>query len=435
MIDDKPPQSIHNIKIDKAADDSVVDSRSSPLSAKSSYFSSSTSTNSVSELLEQDNWKTRTKYLTKMGTKEEEEGGGGGGTLDQSDNQISHCSSTSSLDLTDIEYTQLDRYGFIHISGNNPPTNHESDEDGKRRLDEREASRSLKWLEMLSTLQSVPVQRWSAQHEKFVSRLAKGIPDCIRCQIWPMLAASKCTKTVEDKEFRDLYLKISGYERQIDLDIERTLRDHVMFKIRFSSAQISLFKILVAYSNYDQEVGYCQGMSTIAAFLLLYLPEDTAFSALLGVMAETRGLFVSGFPKLFETFYIQERLMRKYLARLNEHLEHLSIAPSIYATKWYLTLFLGFPFALATRIWDLFLFYGFDILPCVSIAILRLCEKRIMGCEYEHTMQLLSKLPEEYLHASQVIRIAVRLYSDIQASDKHRGFRKYRDAFTKSNNK
>ena len=75
-------------------------------------------------------------------------------------------------------------------------------------------------------------------------------------------------------DYKTLYLKISGYERQIDLDIERTLRDHMMFKIRFCQAQVSLFKILVAYSNFDPIVGYCQGMSTVAAFLLLYFNEE-----------------------------------------------------------------------------------------------------------------------------------------------------------------
>lgn len=74
--------------------------------------------------------------------------------------------------------------------------------------------------------------------------------------------------------FASLYTRISGFERQIDLDIERTLRDHVLFKTRFGQAQVSLFKILVAYSNVDPAVGYCQGMSTVAAFLLLYFDEE-----------------------------------------------------------------------------------------------------------------------------------------------------------------
>jgi USP6 N-terminal-like protein len=85
-----------------------------------------------------------------------------------------------------------------------------------------------------------------------------------------MFAKPQATKP----PFQSLYSKISGFERQIDLDIERTLRDHVLFRTRFGQAQVSLFKILVAYSNHDPQVGYCQGMSTVAAFLLMYFDEE-----------------------------------------------------------------------------------------------------------------------------------------------------------------
>lgn len=380
--------------------------------------SSSQSTTSISELLQRDNQNSRQKYLQ---AQEEEEG----------ESSASSSASSSMYSSSPLPYDQLDRYGFIK---DHEPD--EDEEDRKRRLDEREANRSIKWLDMLKDLHQIPVSEWPSRHAKFEERLAKGVPDCIRCQLWPILAQSRAT--LIPKNYRQLYLKISGYERQIDLDIERTLRDHVMFKIRFSSAQVSLFKLLVAYSNHDPEVGYCQGMSTIAAFLLLYLPEEDAFQAFCGVLQETRQLFITGFPKLFETFFVQERLMRKYLPRLHHHLSALNIGPSIYSTRWYLTLFLGFPVPLACRIWDLFLFYGFDILPCVAVAVLRLCERRLLGTEYEQCMQLLSRLGEESgegMHAGQVVRIAVRLLQDCRSSEKHRGFTYYRELYRSSGKK
>lgn len=402
----------------------------------SSSCQSQSSSVSISELLQRDNWNSRTKYLQC--------------DVVNDGHVSSSSSSTSTSDTPQVDdccYGQLDRYGFIAINTDKRQVKrHQNcdEEERKRRLDEREASRSVKWLDMLKTLCEHAVVEWPSRHEKFEERLVKGVPDCIRCQLWPLLAKNLASlngrEHVPDGQYRQLYLKISGYERQIDLDIERTLRDHVMFKIRFSSAQVSLFKVLVAYSNLDPEVGYCQGMSTIAAFLLLYLPEEEAFAALNGVMAETRQLFIAGFPQLFETFYVQERLMRKYLPRLHQHLTNMSVTPSIYATKWYLTLFLGFPVPMACRIWDLFLFYGFDVLPCVAVAVLRLSERRLMGCEYEQCMQMLSRLGHddddcdggvgwEGLHAGQVVRIAVRLLSDCRGSEKHRGFAHYRQQY------
>ena len=51
--------------------------------------------------------------------------------------------------------------------------------------------------------------------------------------------------------------------RQIDLDVNRTYRNHVMFRERYGVKQQSLFHVLAAYSMYNTEVGYCQGMSQI----------------------------------------------------------------------------------------------------------------------------------------------------------------------------
>ena len=38
--------------------------------------------------------------------------------------------------------------------------------------------------------------------------------------------------------------------------------------------QQALFHVLAAYSMYNTEVGYCQGMSEVAALMLMYLNEE-----------------------------------------------------------------------------------------------------------------------------------------------------------------
>ena len=44
--------------------------------------------------------------------------------------------------------------------------------------------------------------------------------------------------------------------------------------------QQALFHVLGAYSMYNTEVGYCQGMSQIAALLLMYLNEEVCVTGL-----------------------------------------------------------------------------------------------------------------------------------------------------------
>jgi USP6 N-terminal-like protein len=87
---------------------------------------------------------------------------------------------------------------------------------------------------------------------------------------------------------RDLAHKWSADIRQIDLDVNRTYRDHIDFKERYSNRQKSLFNVLGAYSIYNQEIGYCQGMSQIAALLLMYLSEEEAFWALSILVSDSR---------------------------------------------------------------------------------------------------------------------------------------------------
>ncbi len=46
-------------------------------------------------------------------------------------------------------------------------------------------------------------------------------------------------------------------------DVNRTYRDHIMFRERYNGRQRALFHVLAAYSMYNTEVGYCQGMSQV----------------------------------------------------------------------------------------------------------------------------------------------------------------------------
>ena len=43
--------------------------------------------------------------------------------------------------------------------------------------------------------------------------------------------------------------------RQIDLDVNRTYRDHLMFRERYGLKQQALFHVLGAYSVYNSEIG------------------------------------------------------------------------------------------------------------------------------------------------------------------------------------
>lgn len=107
------------------------------------------------------------------------------------------------------------------------------------------------------------------------------------------------------QEMREKAWKWSPDIRQIDLDVNRTYRDHIMFRERYSSKQQELFNVLGAYSVYNLEIGYCQGMSQIAALLLMYLDEEDAFWAL-SVLVSDRKYSMHGMSVyLFVLLYLE----------------------------------------------------------------------------------------------------------------------------------
>ena len=67
--------------------------------------------------------------------------------------------------------------------------------------------------------------------------------------------------------------KDSPAENVINWDIKRTYMGHDYFQDE--SNKEALYKISKAYSIYDEQVGYCQGFSFMAAVLVLQVSRMT----------------------------------------------------------------------------------------------------------------------------------------------------------------
>jgi len=72
----------------------------------------------------------------------------------------------------------------------------------------------------------------------------------------------------------------SPYEKMISRDLSRTFPKHDFFRSAEGRGQEALFNVMKAYSLYDCEVGYCQGLSFVAGSLLLNVRPETLSSAL-----------------------------------------------------------------------------------------------------------------------------------------------------------
>lgn len=67
--------------------------------------------------------------------------------------------------------------------------------------------------------------------------------------------------------YRELLKETSPHEKVIQRDLARTFPTHTFFRER--NGQEMLFDVLRAYSLYDPQVGYCQGLPFVVGCLLL----------------------------------------------------------------------------------------------------------------------------------------------------------------------
>ncbi|XP_020656720.3 USP6 N-terminal-like protein isoform X2 [Pogona vitticeps] len=284
-------------------------------------------------------------------------------------------------------YKVTDRFGFLHQE--ELPV-HDAASERQKQL---EIERTTKWLKMLKSWEKYK------NTEKFHRRIYKGIPLQLRGEVWSLLLDVPKMKEEMKDYYNTLKIKARGTSpdiRQIDLDVNRTYRNHIMFRDRYGVKQQSLFHVLAAYSVYNTEVGYCQGMSHITALLLMYMNEEDAFWALVKLLSGPKhamhGFFIPGFPKLLRFQEHHDKIMKKFLSKLKQHFDAQEISTSFYTMKWFFQCFLDrTPFTLTLRIWDVYILEGERVLTAMSYTVLKLHRKHLMKLQMEELIQFLQE--------------------------------------------
>ncbi|PIK48850.1 putative rab GTPase-activating protein 1 isoform X2 [Apostichopus japonicus] len=138
----------------------------------------------------------------------------------------------------------------------------------------------------------------------------EGIPEALRGEVWQLLSGVHMSEHLFER-YRVLITKDSPMEEMITRDISRTFTAHEKFQTEDEGGQEAMLKISKAYSIYDPDVAYCQGMSFLTAVLWLHMPEEQAFAILVKIMYDyqLRNLFLDNFKDLHVKFYQLDRLI------------------------------------------------------------------------------------------------------------------------------
>ncbi|XP_039321265.1 TBC1 domain family member 12 isoform X1 [Saimiri boliviensis] len=247
----------------------------------------------------------------------------------------------------------------------------------------------------------------------------QGLPPSVRGKVWSLAVGNELNITPELyeiflsrakerwKSFSETSSEndtegVSVADREaslelIKLDISRTFPSLYIFQ-KGGPYHDVLHSILGAYACYRPDVGYVQGMSFIAAVLILNLEEADAFIAFANLLNKPCQLAFfrvdhSMMLKYFATF---EVFFEENLSKLFLHFKSYSLTPDIYLIDWIFTLYSrSLPLDLACRVWDVFCRDGEEFLFRTGLGILRLYEDILLQMDFIHIAQFLTKLPED----------------------------------------
>ncbi|XP_035508635.1 EVI5-like protein isoform X4 [Morone saxatilis] len=236
------------------------------------------------------------------------------------------------------------------------------------------------------------VNEWEDVRKKKEKQLKdlvrKGVPHHFRAIVWQLLCNAQ-NMPIKD-QYSELLKMTSPCEKLIRRDIARTYPEHEFFKEKDSLGQEVLFNVMKAYSLVDREVGYCQGSAFIVGLLLMQMPEEEAFCVFVKLMQDyrLRELFKPSMAELGLCMYQFECMIQEQLPELHIHFQAQSFHTSMYASSWFLTIFLtSFPLPVATRIFDIFMCEGLEIVFRVGLAILQMNQTELIQLDMEGMLQ------------------------------------------------
>ncbi|KAL3275588.1 hypothetical protein HHI36_020343 [Cryptolaemus montrouzieri] len=240
----------------------------------------------------------------------------------------------------------------------------------------------------------------------------QGLPSNVRGKVWALaignelnltqqlyeicLARAQARLNSPEPKTSELAIDQEQSMDVIQLDISRTFPHLGIFQEGGPYSEV-LHSLLAAYVCYRPDVGYVQGMSYIAAILILNMEQYNAFICFANLLNQP--LHLSAFTlnqNQMQAYYEAFNELFNYnLPRLFSHFRNSGLTPDLYLLDWIYTIFAkAMPLDVACRIWDVFLRDGYEFIFRTALGILYLHQEALLKMDFLDGAQFLTRLPD-----------------------------------------
>uniref|UniRef100_A0A6N2M672 Rab-GAP TBC domain-containing protein n=1 Tax=Salix viminalis TaxID=40686 RepID=A0A6N2M672_SALVM len=204
------------------------------------------------------------------------------------------------------------------------------------------------------------------------------------------------------------------WKGQIEKDLPRTFPGHPALD---NDGRDALRRLLTAYARHNPAVGYCQAMNFFAALLLLLMPEENAFWALMGIIDDYFDGYYS--EEMIESQVDQlvfEDLVRERFPKLVNHLDYLGVQVAWVTGPWFLSIFMNMlPWESVLRVWDVLLYEGNRVMLFkTALALMELYGPALVTTkDAGDAVTLLQSLAGSTFDSSQLVLTACMGYQNV----------------------
>ena len=236
----------------------------------------------------------------------------------------------------------------------------------------------------------------------------------IKKSVFESTPLSKLSPVMAQKKYKDLLFELNEkYDIEIKKDLLRTNPDNISFQYGQENYN-KLYHILSAYSNYNKNIGYAQGINFLAAqCIYIYKNEIEAFIFLDGLIRKfnLENFFGKDNNKLNLKLKEIEYIVNKWCPNVNKHLQKIFLNYDFFTCKWMITLFSHYMNEkYLMKLWDYLIIFGWKFFTGFVISVINLNEDIIINSSLETITKIMNDILKTQIFEKNFDKIIDRTF-------------------------